>query len=77
MPNVKIHIFLAHFFTKLADGGPQAVENWTRKIGVDVSTKHLVLIPIVEEQHGSLCVPLNPGQVMNALKTEAFWSTNF
>jgi Ulp1 family protease len=71
VPNMEIHIFSAHFFSKLVDGGPQAVENWTRKRGVDVFTKCVVLIPIVEDLHWSLCVLLNPGQVMNALNTEA------
>jgi hypothetical protein len=47
------------------------VENWTSKRGVDVFTKCVVLIPIVEDLHWSLCVLLNPGQVMNALNTEA------
>ncbi len=70
MENLETHVFTSHFFTKLAEDGPGAVENWTSKRGVDIFTKQVVVIPIVEELHWSLCIILNPGHVRNAMKTE-------
>jgi sentrin-specific protease 7 len=49
----------------LVERGPTAVKRWTTKAVIDIFTCNFVFIPICEEGHWSLCVLVNPGQVLN------------
>jgi len=64
-----VHIFSTHFFTNLAEDGPEAVEHWTarrKKDPIDIFQKKLIFIPINRDLHWSLCVVVNPGAIVNA-----------
>ena len=61
-----VHCFSSHFFTTLQEGKPAGVEKWTSKRGINVFQKKFIFIPINETLHWSLCVVVNPGEILNA-----------
>lgn len=55
--------------TTLKNDGPKSVEKWTKKKGIDVFKKKLIFIPVNADLHWSLCVVVNPGQIVNNCDT--------
>jgi sentrin-specific protease 7 len=47
----------------LNDAGPESVQSWTAKKGINVFKKKLIFIPINKDLHWSLCVVVNPGSI--------------
>ncbi len=59
LPNKSlVHIF-SHFFTKLANGGYDAIAHWTTNRGINMFQKKLILIPVNIHKHWSLCAVIN------------------
>lgn len=67
-PESKIHIFTTQFFTALEDNGVEAVTKWTANKNIDIFDKKFIFIPINKHIHWSLCVVVNPGQILNGEK---------
>ena len=63
----KVHFFTSHFFTTLQENDVQGVSSWTVKKKIDVFNKSFIFLPINEYLHWSLCVVVNPGEIMNSL----------
>jgi Ulp1 protease family, C-terminal catalytic domain len=59
----RVHIFTSHFYTALAEGGPQSVESWTAKKNIDIFSKRMIFIPINKSLHWSLCVVVNAKEI--------------
>lgn len=59
----RVHIFTSHFYTALAEGGPQTVESWTAKKNIDIFSKRMIFIPINKSLHWSLCVVVNANEI--------------
>lgn len=66
-----LHVFTTHFFTELSKNGASGVARWTKKKGIDIFEKKMIFIPINKDLHWSLCVVVNPGQVLRNHKDEA------
>eukprot|EP00814_Leptocylindrus_danicus_P021932 CAMPEP_0116004258 /NCGR_PEP_ID=MMETSP0321-20121206/502_1 /TAXON_ID=163516 /ORGANISM="Leptocylindrus danicus var. danicus, Strain B650" /LENGTH=1022 /DNA_ID=CAMNT_0003472539 /DNA_START=186 /DNA_END=3255 /DNA_ORIENTATION=- len=62
----KVHFFTSHFFTTLQENDVQGVSSWTVKKGIDIFEKSFIFLPINEHLHWSLCVIVNPGEIMNS-----------
>jgi len=60
-----VHFFSSHFYSTLLEEGPSAVTKWTEKKGINIFTKRFIFIPINKSLHWSLCVVVNPGEIMN------------
>ena len=60
-----VHFFTSHFYTALKEDGPAAVTSWTAKKGIDVIRKKFIFIPVNKSLHWSLCVVVNPNQIMH------------
>ena len=65
LPSSDVHFFTSHFMTTLKDEGPEAVDSWTEKKGINIFEKKLVFIPINADLHWTLLVIVNPGQIAN------------
>ena len=44
--------------------GAKSVERWTSRKAINVFEKKLILVPIHRQRHWSLCVVVNPGNVL-------------
>ena len=62
----KVHFFSSYFFTTLQKDGVEGVKKWTAKKGIDIFEKSFIFLPINENHHWSLCVIVNPGEIMNS-----------
>jgi Ulp1 family protease len=62
-----LRIFTCHLFTILYNQTPQAAQTWTKNKGIDVFKYKMVLIPVILNDHWSLCVIINPGSIVNAI----------
>jgi Ulp1 family protease len=62
------HVFSTHFYSTLEEDGPRAVTKWTKNKSIDVFTKRLIFIPINKHLHWSLCVVVNPGQILSHMR---------
>lgn len=60
----KFHVFSSHFYTSLFEDGSIAVTKWTERKGIDVFDKKFIFVPINKSLHWSLCVVVNPGQIL-------------
>jgi Ulp1 family protease len=60
-----VHVFTSHFYTTLAEGGPKSVESWTSKKNIDIFQKKMIFIPINKSLHWSLCVVMNPIDIVS------------
>lgn len=60
-----VHVFTSHFYTTLAEGGPKSVESWTSKKNIDIFQKKMIFIPINKSLHWSLCVVMNPRDIVS------------
>ena len=61
-----LHIFSSHFYTTLSEEGTEAVESWTARKSIDIFKKRFIFLPINKSLHWSLCVVVNPGNILNA-----------
>ena len=61
-----IHVFSTQFYTKFVNEGFECVEKWTRKM--NIFEKEILLIPINDSGHWSLCVIFHPGEIVNGAK---------
>lgn len=59
----KVYAFSPLFFSKMFQRENNDVTQWTAKLGIDVFKIKIVLIPIGEEGHWSLCSIVNAGKV--------------
>jgi sentrin-specific protease 7 len=64
--NSPVHIFSSHFYTTLSEEGHDAVQSWTAKKNVDVFSKNFLFIPVNKSLHWSLCVVVNPGDILRS-----------
>jgi sentrin-specific protease 7 len=64
----EVHFFTSHFYSTLAKNGAKAVASWTTKKNIDIFSKKFIFIPINQSLHWSLCVVVNPGEIMNQIK---------
>ncbi|KAG7367421.1 Ulp1 protease family protein [Nitzschia inconspicua] len=60
-----VHFFTSHFYSTLARKGSKGVTSWTAKKNIDIFKKKLIFIPINKSMHWSLCVVINPGEIIN------------
>lgn len=60
-----VHFFTTHFFSTLKNEGVDAVCNWTTKKGIDIFAKRMIMLPINQSLHWSLCAVVNPGLIVN------------
>ena len=72
-----IHFFSSHFFTKLIEDGAEAVTNWNGQKKIDILSKKFICIPINSGLHWSLCVVVNPGDILNRVFKVADENSNF
>lgn len=47
----------------LCEQGPQGVQRWTAKRGIDIFKKRLIFVPVNKMLHWSLAVIVNPGAI--------------
>eukprot|EP00977_Amphora_coffeiformis_P006932 scaffold1511_cov170-Amphora_coffeaeformis.AAC.3 len=57
------HYFSTHFYSKLCKEGPEGVQKWTERKGIDVFQKRLIFVPVNKTMHWSLAVIVNPGEI--------------
>ena len=60
-----ILFFTTHFMENLTKHGPEFVRTWTAKREIDIFKKKLIILPINDKMHWSLCVVVNPGKISN------------
>jgi len=58
-----VHIFTAHFYVTLRDKGYDAVATWTVNKGINIFKKKMILIPVNQDKHWSLCAIINAGYI--------------
>jgi Ulp1 family protease len=58
-----VYIFTTHFYTKLKCEGYDSVACWAANRGIHVSDKKMILIPINNIKHWSLCAVINAGYI--------------
>lgn len=61
--NSMIHCFTTHFYTTLKEQGPEGVESWLTKKGINVFEKKITFVPVNLTLHWSLAVIINPGHI--------------
>ena len=61
------HYFSTHFYSMLCEQGPQGVQRWTAKRGIDIFKKRLIFVPVNKALHWSLTVIGNPGAIESHL----------
>lgn len=61
------HYFSTHFYSMLCEQGPQGVQRWTAKKGIDIFEKRLIFVPVNKSLHWSLAVIVNPGAIKSQL----------
>ena len=57
------HYFSTHFYSMLCKQGPEGVQRWTAKKGIDIFQKRLIFVPVNKSLHWSLTVIVNPGAI--------------
>lgn len=57
------HYFSTHFYSKLCKEGPEGVQKWTERKGIDIFQKRLIFVPVNKTMHWSLAVIVNPGAI--------------
>ena len=57
------HYFSTHFYSMLCEQGPEGVQRWTAKKGLDIFSKRLIFVPVNKALHWSLTVIVNPGAI--------------
>lgn len=62
-----VHFFSTQFFSKLTEGGPEAVSSWTAKKNINIFKKKFIFIPVNDRMHWSLCIVVNAGKIEHAL----------
>jgi Ulp1 family protease len=58
-----VHIFTTHFYTTLRDKGYDAVAKWTVNKEINIFKKKMILIPVNQDKHWSLCAIINAGYI--------------
>ena len=58
-----VHYFSTHFYSTLCKKGPEGVERWTTRKGIDVFEKRLIFVPVNKSLHWSLAIIVNPGAI--------------
>ena len=61
------HYFSTHFYSMLCEQGPEGVQRWTAKKGIDIFKKRLIFVPVNKSLHWSLAVIVNPGAIESHL----------
>lgn len=60
-----VHFFTSHFYSTLTKEGAEGVVSWTAKKDIDIFKKKMIFIPINNSWHWSLCVVINPGEILD------------
>lgn len=63
-----LHVFSSHFYTTLSEEGPGAVQSWTARKNIDIFSKRFIFVPINKSLHWSLCVVVNPGNIVGSCR---------
>jgi Ulp1 family protease len=58
-----VYIFTTHFYTKLKCEGYDSVACWAANRQINVLDKKMILIPINDQSHWSLCAVINAGYI--------------
>ena len=63
-----MHFFTSHFLSTIAEEGPEGVASWTqnKKRTIHIFEKKFVFVPVNGHLHWSLCVIVNPGNILKA-----------
>lgn len=64
----RVHFFTSHFLSTVAEDGPEGVASWTqnKKRTIHVFEKKFIFVPVNADLHWSLCVIVNPGNILKA-----------
>ena len=65
-----VHFFSSHFVPQLKSQGANAIARWTSNI--NIFTKKIIIVPVFEDHHWSLCSVVNPGSILNVQNIQEF-----